>query len=129
MGEAIGEGAGVIKASEAERANLESVGLLIAGSPTYGGRPTPEMKNFLDKLTGGSLNGVSVAGFDTRVPAGWVKIFGFAARRILKKLQAKGGTPVMKPEGFYVSGTKGPVVEGELKRASDWAKDTVKSVG
>jgi flavodoxin len=129
MGEAIGTDAIVIKAGEAELSSLESVELLIVGSPTYGGQPTPEMKKFLNKLTAGSLNGISVAGFDTRVPAGWVKLFGFAARKILKKLQSRGGNPVMKPEGFYVSGTRGPLVDGESKRAADWAKDVVKTAG
>ena len=28
----------------------------------------------------------------------------------------------MPPEGFFVNGTEGPMKEGELERAAEWAK-------
>jgi hypothetical protein len=34
----------------------------------------------------------------------------------------KGGELIAPPEGFFVQGTEGPLKEGELERASDWAK-------
>ena len=123
MGEGIGEEAKVVKAEDTGLTDLKETGLLIVGSPTYGGRPTPKMKEFLDKINTIPLKGVKIAGFDTRVPAAWVKIFGFAAGKIEKRLKSLGGKPVIKPEGFFVLGTKGPLVEGEYKRAVKWARD------
>jgi len=123
IGEAIGIDSKVIKAENSGSADLESVELLIIGCPTYGGRPTPKMKEFLDTIKDISLKDVKVAAFDTRFPATWVKIFGFAAGKIEKRLKSQGGKSVIKPEGFYVSGTKGPLVEGEYERAAQWAKN------
>ena len=85
MGKAIGDDAKVVKAENAGPSDLESVELLIVGAPTYGGRPTPKMKEFLDTIRSTSLQDVKVAAFDTRFPATWVKIFGFAAGKIEKQ--------------------------------------------
>jgi flavodoxin I len=49
-------------------------------------------------------------------------VFGYAAGRIARNLKGKGGTLVASPEGFFVTGTKGPLREGELERAAGWAK-------
>jgi len=126
IGEAIGEDVKVLSTGAVSSSDLESVDLLIAGSPTYGGRPTPGMQNFLNNIVvGSSLKGVSVAAFDTRSTANWVKIFGFASGRIAGNLKAKGGTLILTPEGFFVTDTKGPLKEGELERAASWAKEIV----
>jgi flavodoxin I len=129
MGETIGSDARVVKAEDSRPADLESVELLIVGSPTYGGRPTPKMKEFLDTIRSTSIKDVRVAAFDTRLPATWVKIFGFAAGKIEKQLKSQGGKSAIKPEGFFVSGTKGPLVEGEYERAAKWAQDIIGTNG
>jgi hypothetical protein len=51
-----------------------------------------------------------------------VKLFGYAAKPIADRLQEKGGELVEPPEGFYVRGTEGPLLEGELSRAAEWAQ-------
>jgi len=83
------------------------------------------MKEFRERIKTVSLKGVKIATFDTRVPATWVKIFGFAAGKIEKQLKSQGGKSVVKPEGFFVAGTRGPLVEGELERASKWAQEII----
>ncbi|MBN2240238.1 MAG: flavodoxin family protein [Dehalococcoidales bacterium] len=128
IAEAIGDDAIAKKAGETTSADLESVELLIAGSPTYGGRPTEAMLAFLKNVSGTSLKNVKVAGFDTRLPAKWVKIFGFAAGKIEKSLKKLGGTPVIKPEGFFVTGTKGPLVANERSRAGEWAENVLSNI-
>jgi len=40
----------IVSAGEAVPSELESFGLLIMGSPTYGGRPTQTMQNFIDNI-------------------------------------------------------------------------------
>ena len=78
------------------------------------------------------LEDITVAAFDTRFPvskidkirilAFFVRIFGYAAKPIADRLEKKGGELVVPPEGFYVTDTEGPLFEGELERAADWAK-------
>ena len=71
--------------------------------------------------------GVNVAVFDTRYKTKLVGIFGYAAGRILKNLKEKGANVVGHPEGFFVTSDKKPQLkEGELERATNWAKELVK---
>ncbi len=111
---------------------LAGLELLIVGSPTRQFRPTAGTTSFLNGIPGSSLKGVKVAAFDTRITqskiegtpvlAFFVRIFGYAAKPMAKILQKKGGELVVPPEGFFVEGTEGPLTEGELERATDWAK-------
>lgn len=114
----------VMHASKVNPSEMESVELLVVGAPTYGGRPTPPVKEFIDKLAKDSLKGINIATFDTRLPNRWVKIFGFAAGKIAKSLKEKGGN-LLASEGFFVISGKGPLKEGEIERAADWTKRIV----
>jgi len=124
IGSAISGDIKVAHVLKVDPSELKSVDLLIVGSPTYGGRPTPPVKELIYKLDKNSLDGKSVAAFDTRLPHRWVKIFGFAAQKIAKSLKAKGGN-LLASEGFFVMGGNGPLKEGELERAASWAKRIV----
>ena len=55
-------------------------------------------------------------------------IFGYAAKPIADRLEKKGGQLAVPPEGFYVTDTEGPLVEGELERAAEWARKIAASV-
>lgn len=104
--------------------------LLIVGSPTQAGRPSPKMQAFLTALAPDALQRVRVAAFDTRYSAFdhgiglklLMKVLNFAAPKIAGILERAGGTLVIPPEGFYVTGKEGPLKEGELDRAVVWAK-------
>jgi len=115
----------VLRAGEANPSELESIDLLIVGSPTHGGRPTPAVQNLLNKVP--ELQGINVAAFDTRIPTKLVKVFGYAAGRIANNLKKKSGTLIASPEGFFVTGGQGPLKEGELERAAGWAKGILES--
>jgi len=128
VGDAIGGEVKVVRAAESHPSETKTVNLLCVGSPTHGGRRSPPMKEVLDKVQAGDLEGVKVAAFDTRLTVRWVRIFGYAAGRIAKSLKEKGATLVGSPEGFLVTGTKGPLKDGELERAAAWAKEIVESV-
>ena len=89
------------------------------------------VRQWLDTLPAGALQGIKTAAFDTRMSVKdakvWiltilVKIFGYAAEPMAKKLQAKGGQPTGTPAGFLVKGTEGPLFDGELERAAAWAQ-------
>jgi len=112
----------VLRASEMNTSGLASLDLLIVGSPVHGGRPTPAVQDFLSKMAQQSLKDIKVAAFDTRATSKFAKIFGNAAGRIAGQLTKKDGVLIVPPEGFFVTGTKGPLKEGELERAAAWAK-------
>jgi flavodoxin I len=110
----------VRRAREISPPDLHSVDLLVVGSPTQAGRPIAPVQNFLKTLP--DLNAsVSVAAFDTRSPARFAAIFGYAAKRIANALKEHGGRLVAPPEGFFVDGKTGPLKDGETQRAAEWA--------
>ena len=123
----------ILKVDQVQPEHLAGVDLLVAGSPTRAFRPTPDMVKFLRGLASGSLKGVKVAAFDTRMlvdeaPAilkFFVKLFGYAADPMLKQLLKKGGESVLQPEGFFVVDTEGPLKEGELERAAAWVQQAL----
>ncbi len=112
----------VLHANEADASGLAAFGLVVLGAPTHGGRPSPAMQEFLGKVPEAAWQGKKVASFDTRIAARWVKIFGFAAPRMARRLK-KAGATVAGAEGFFVKGTEGPLTDGEEERAAAWAKE------
>jgi flavodoxin I len=137
IGQALGspEDVKVVQVSDAKPEQLVGLTLLIVGSPTRQFSPTGATTGFLKSIPKHGLKGVKVAAFDTRftesaiekvrILAFFVKIFGYAAKPIADRLQKKGGEMVVPPEGFYVGDTEGPLLEGELERAADWAKQII----
>jgi flavodoxin len=112
---------------------LAGLDVLVVGSPTQRFSSTTAMRDFLKGIPKKALAGVSVAGFDTRLTeeelhshgamlGKLVDWFGYAAPRISEGLEKRGARVAMPPEGFYVGGTEGPLLEGELERAADWAR-------
>jgi flavodoxin len=133
MGAALEDGAEVqaLRVGDVTTDHLRGLDALIVGSPTRAFSPTPDIKTWLRSLPSGSLQGVNVAAFDTRVSVEdvdsallnvFVKLFGYAAKPIAKRLTRKGGDQRMAPEGFIVEGTEGPMRDGELERAAAWAR-------
>jgi flavodoxin I len=137
IGQALGspEEVETLRVSEVKPEQLTGLTLLIVGSPTRQFSPTGATTSFLKSLPKGGLKGIKVTAFDTRftvsaiervrILAFFVKIFGYAAKPIANRLEKKGGELAIPPEGFYVGDTEGPLLEGELERAADWAKKIV----
>jgi len=113
-------GCKALRATEVNPADLKEFGLLIVGAPTHGGWFMTEIKNLLNALP--SLEGVNVAAFDTRTK---LVILGHAAPSIARYLESSGGNLLVPSEGFFVLGFKGPLMDGELERAADWAQGIV----
>lgn len=133
IGEALGsQGDGeTVRVGEVQPEELTGLDLLIVGSPTRAFRPTGATAKLLQAIPRDGLAGVKVAAFDTRIsPADvnsrvlnvMVKLFGYAADPIAKRLQKKSGELAVAPEGFFVEDTEGPLKEGELDRAAEWAR-------
>ena len=106
--------------------------VLVVGSPTRGFRPTEGISKFIEALPKNHLANVRVAAFDTRIVLETINSKalrflvdkgGYAASTIAKMLQNKGGKLVLAPEGFFVTGEQGPLKDGELQRATEWASN------
>lgn len=123
IGDAITGEVEVQQVGEVNASELRAYDLLIVGAPTHGGGPSPAVRAFLDQIEAPALEGINVAGFDTRLTNRLARILGFAAPKIAKALQKKGGTLVGPPGDFYVTGGEGPLKEGEIERATRWAKE------
>ncbi|MCK5289407.1 MAG: flavodoxin family protein [Candidatus Aenigmarchaeota archaeon] len=110
-----------VLADKADPQELSDTDLLIIGSPTQAWRPTKPIQSFIKNIPEETLNGMHVAGFDTRFQKTRL-LTGSAARVIAKRLEKKVANIIIPPESFFVSGMEGPLIEGEEKRASKWAK-------
>lgn len=120
----------VVQVGSINASEVSSFDLIIVGSPVHGGRATPAIDAFLKQLPAHSLEGKSVAAFDTRFEAEeqgiglriLMNVIRYAAERIARELTKKGGSLVAEPEGFIVEQKEGPLRQGELERAGHWAK-------
>ena len=125
---------GIFRVADIKVEQVAGVEVFIVGSPTRGFRPTPAIRDFLKSIPRNGLQGVRVAAFDTRIAVQdvdnrflhtMVRLFGYAAKPIADLLQKKGGELCLPPEGFIVKDTEGPLKEGELERAAEWARGLV----
>lgn len=123
--------------AQATGEQISGLELLVVGSPTRGFRPTEAISKFLNELPKNHLAGVQVASFDTRIALETIdsSVFrfivdkgGYAASTIAKLLEKKGGKLLAPGEGFIVMGEQGPLKDGELERAAEWAKQ-IKPLG
>ena len=130
IGEALGDAA-VKKVDQVSDQDLTDLKFLFVGSPTRAFQPTPAIKSFLKGFPSNALEDVNAAAFDTRIPkdqteSGFLKfminLFGYADKKIEKQMENAGATIKLESDGFGVTGTEGPLAEGEIERAKAWAK-------
>ena len=134
IAKAIGDGltgeVKVVRVGDVNPSELKTFDQLILGSPVHGGRPTAALDAFVKQLPANSLKGMRVAAFDTRFESEdqgvglrlLMSVLRYAADRIAKDVAKKGGRLIAEPEGFIVENKEGPLKQGELERASKWAK-------
>ncbi len=125
----------VLRVGDVRAETWTGADVVVVGSPTRAFRATPAVARLLKGIPAGALSGVRVAAFDTRVAAAdpqvpgvlraFMRLFGYAAEKIAKRLVHKGGTLGLPPQGFIVEGSEGPLREGELERAAAWAEQLV----
>ncbi|MFA5927651.1 MAG: flavodoxin family protein [Patescibacteria group bacterium] len=112
-------GAKLVQVKDFDKSDLEDLELIVVGSPINGWMPLPTIVNFLNTLAQGGLKGISATSFDTRVK---IFIHGDAKGKIAKLLTKSGAKIIIEPAAFYVKGTEGPLLEGELDKAGEWAE-------
>ncbi|UBU08769.1 flavodoxin family protein [Nonomuraea gerenzanensis] len=82
------------------------------------------VREWLATLTTASA-AIASAAFDTRVAK--PRMPGSAARGIAKRLRRLGVRAAAPAQSFYVTGTEGPLVAGELERARQWGESLAAS--
>src|SRR5262245_39678719 len=127
----------LVEVGEAPTAIDPEVDLLVVGGPTHAlGLSRPEtrtqaaegagrrpalpglgLREWLPALHAG-VRPPRVAAFDTRIR----HLPGSAARAALRRLRHDGFPVATRPTSFYVTGTEGPLAEGELERAERWGE-------
>lgn len=134
----IGEGARAMTTSEATPAVVGGADLIVAGGPVNAfGLPSdqirqsiandhkgptppdlshPSLRSWLEHLPHGSA---PAASFETRIR--WSP--GGATGTIERRLRDAGYRSIARPEKFIVSGTYGPLRDGEIQRARAWGAD------
>lgn len=119
----------------------DGVGLIIVGGPTHAfGMSRPKTREDATRQAGGYVvsggNGLrewitglerahgrnlAAAAFDTRIAK--PRVPGSAARGAEKRLRKLGFKIATPSESFYVTGTAGPLVDGETDRARRWGEE------
>ena len=117
----------VLRVGQVQAEVLETVDLLVIGSPTHGALPTDAAQALVDRIGPPPHEGARVATFDTRLTWRFLEKWGgFAAPKMADMLRSKGWTIAGEPGGFFVKGLKkGPLKKGEVERASAWARGLV----
>jgi flavodoxin len=130
IGEAIPGEVEVLRVGQVTARDVETVDLLIIGSPTHGALPTEAVQGLLERIGAPAREGAKAATFDTRLTWFFLERWGgFAAPKMADTLKEKGWTLVGEPGGFFVRGLKkGPLKRGEVERAGCWAEEIVKSM-
>ncbi|MDA1258461.1 MAG: flavodoxin [Chloroflexi bacterium] len=79
----------------------------------------PGVREWLGLLD--DVDGALAAAFDTRMRSRFPT--GEAAGRIGSQLRKRGYSLALPPEGFFVTGTDGPLADGEFERAIAWGRE------
>jgi flavodoxin len=124
VGSAVTKLVGEVKSSD-----WENLDLIVIGTPTQGGRPTKPIEQFIDEIPKEILNSTKAAVFDTRFDIQdqkfglrlLMKTIGYAAPKMASRLKERGADVISEPKGFIVNDKEGPLRQGELERAGNWA--------
>ena len=118
----------LFKVNEVKKLSAKDYNLLVLGSPTKFGTMTFAMKWFLGKVKSEEWTNKPFAAFDTENPENieqsqlqnkeWS-----AAEKIAEKLKEKKMNQLAPVLKALVLGQKGPLVEGEINRARDYASE------
>jgi flavodoxin len=112
----------VIPSNRLTPAELQTADLVVMGTPTHKMNLPIDVRNTFDTLPKRLLKKTPVAAFDTSYKmSAWLRPFT-AARHLLSKLRKLGGKPILPPQTFHVMEREGPLHEGEIERARDWAQ-------
>ena len=115
-----------IAADQLNPADLTGLDLLIFGTPTHRMNLPEALRPILASLPRRCLRGVEYAAFDTSYKmSAWLQPFT-ASKKLSGKLRKLGGKRLVPPQTFHVVEREGPLYDGELERAREWAQALLK---
>ena len=155
IAEAVGEGLGsigdvtVASVADVEPSTVTDVDVLVVGGPTHmhgmssstsrrvaaeaadddedlrlePGAEGPGLRDWLHDLPKSDRSSM-VAAFDTRIEKAAI-LTGSAAKGYLKLLRRRHYRAMSEGESFFVLDTDGPLKDGEIERAREWAAGLV----
>jgi flavodoxin len=127
VAETIGEvlkGAGGVRIKNSDElavADFDGVDLVVMGSPTHKMNLPEAVRPLFDKLPRQLLKGKLFAAFDTSYKMSWWLNQFTASKRLSPKLRKLGGKGIIPPQIFHVMEREGPLYDGELEHAKEWA--------
>jgi len=107
---------------DAKKLSAKDYNCLILGSPTKFGTMSFAVKGFLGKVKSEEWMNKPFAAFDTENPENVERKEGSAAEKIAEKLRDKKMNQLLPVLKAVVLGWKGPLQEGEIERAKEYAK-------
>jgi flavodoxin len=127
MAESIGSGESVrvVDAEQLDSDALAGTDMVVVGVPTHRMNLPEAVRPVLDALPRRALKDKAVAAFDTSYRMNALLSRFTAARRLDRQLRKLGGRRLVAPETFIVEGREGPLEEGEVERAREWAESIV----
>lgn len=131
--------------SDAAPLSVEGFDLLVVGGPTHAfsmtrastradavktrsapHEPARGIREWLNELERPAAQ-IPAVTFDTRVEK--PRLPGSAAKSARHELRSLGFETSAKPQTFHVHGYEGPLVDGELDRAAQWADEVLARLG
>ena len=115
------EAAPVVAAVDASGRDLAEIDLLIVGGPTQAHGVSTPLRDFIGRIPTEAVRDLPIATFDTRLH--WPRaLSGSAAVGSAGRLTKKGARMLLPAESFIVNASEGPLADGEIDRATAWAK-------
>ncbi|UCH59767.1 MAG: flavodoxin family protein [Anaerolineales bacterium] len=111
----------LVNSDELSLRDLEETDFLVMGSPTHKMNLPLNVRPVFERLPKRILRGKPVAAFDTSYRMSWWLNQYTAGKRLVKKLRKLGGKSIVPAEIFLVTGREGPLYDGEIERAKQWA--------
>jgi flavodoxin len=131
MAEALSANSSVkaVSIQEISADDLDGLDLVIMGCPTHVATIPKEMRPLLEALPRRCFKGTYAAVFDTSNKMSPLLKPFTAAKRLRGKMRSLGGRLLAKPETFHVIGREGPMYDGEIVRADEWAAGILAAAG
>jgi menaquinone-dependent protoporphyrinogen IX oxidase len=107
---------------DVKKLSAKDYDFLVLGSPTKWGTMSFTVKGFLGKVKSKEWMNKPFTAFDTENPENIERKEGSAAEKIAEKLREKQMNQLLPVLKSVVLGWKGPLQEGEIERAKEYAR-------
>jgi flavodoxin len=111
----------MISFDQLDAAQLEGADLVVMGCPTHRMKLPEAVRPVFERLPKRVPRGTPVAAFDTSYEMPPILARFTAAKKLAQKLRKLGEKRVVPPETFHVAEREGPLCDGEIERAREWA--------